>query len=75
MSRVTLRKAHSYSKPPQAIGIAGTLCLYRERVRIVAGRFEAIHPRLFTPGAHSNLPEHRAQQVAAVSGERAKRYL
>ncbi len=72
---VVMHQGHSYSMPPQAIGIAGTLYLYRERVRIVAGRFEAIHPRLFTPGAHSNLPEHRAQQVAAVSGKRAKRYL
>jgi len=61
--------------PPQAIGIAGTLYLYRQRVRIVVGRFEAEHPRLSTPGAQSNLPEHRAQQVAAVSGKRAKRYL
>jgi transposase len=64
-----------YSMPPQAIGIAGTLFLHRDRVRIVAGRFEAVHPRLSTPGAHSSLPEHRAQQVAAVSGKRAKRYL
>jgi transposase len=66
---------HGYSMPPQAIGIAGTLYLYRQRVRIVAGRFDAVHPRLFTSGEHSNLPEHRAQQVAAVSGKRAKRYL
>jgi transposase len=72
---VVMHEGHSYSMPPQAIGIAGTLYLYRQRVRIVAGRFEAIHPRLFTPGARSNLPEHRAQQVAAVSGKRAKRYL
>lgn len=72
---VVIHEGHSYSMPPQAIGIAGTLYLYRERVRLVAGRFEAVHPRLFTPGAHSNLPEHRAQQVAAVSGKRAKRYL
>lgn len=70
-----MHEGHSYSMPPQAIGIAGTLFLYRERVRIVASRFEAEHPRLSTPGAQSNLPEHRAQQVAAVSGKRAKRYL
>lgn len=49
--------------------------LYRDRVRIVVGRFEAIHQRLFEPHAKSTLPEHRAQQVAAVSGKRAKRYL
>jgi transposase len=65
----------TYSMPPEAIGIAGTLYLYRERVRIIAGRFEAVHPRQLEPGARSMLPEHRAQLVAAVSGRRAKRYL
>jgi transposase len=68
-------EGHPYSMPPEAIGIPGTLYLYRERVRIVAGRFEASHPRLFEPGARSTLPEHRARLVAAVSGKRAKRYL
>jgi transposase len=66
---------HPYSMPPDAIGIAGTLYLYRERVHIVAGRFEATHPRLFTSNAISTLPEHRTQMVAAVSGKRGKRYL
>jgi transposase len=65
----------TYSMPPEAIGIAGTLYLYRERVRIVAGRFEAVHVRQHEAGARSLLPEHRAQLVAAVSGRRAKRYL
>ena len=64
-----------YSMPPEAIGIAGTLYLLRDRVRIVAGRHEALHPRLTEPGSRSTLPEHRAQSVAAVSGKRAKRYL
>jgi transposase len=72
---VVLHDTHPYSMPPDAIGIPGTLFLYRDRVRIVAGRFEAIHQRLFEPYAKSTLPEHRAQQVAAVSGKRAKRYL
>jgi transposase len=72
---VVVHEGRSYSMPPQAIGIAGTLYLYRQRVRIVAGRFDAVHPRLFAPSARSNLPEHRAQLVAAVSGKRAKRYL
>lgn len=66
---------HPYSMPPDAIGIPGTLFLYRDRVRIVAGRFEAVHQRQCEPGAKSTLPEHRAQHVAAVSGKRAKRYL
>src|SRR6266498_1942355 len=70
-----LHETHPYSMPPDAIGIPGTLFLYRDRVRIVAGRFEAVHQRLFEPNAKSTLPEHRAQHVAAVSGKRAKRYL
>ena len=70
-----LHDTQLYSMPPDAIGIAGTLFLYRSRVRIVAGRFEAKHPRLFERRAKSTLPEHRAEMVAAVSGKRAKRYL
>lgn len=68
-------QAHRYSMPPDAIGLAGTLYLYRDAVRIVAGRFEATHPRLAEAGAISSLAEHRAQVVAAVSGKRGKRYL
>lgn len=64
-----------YSMPPDAIGLAGTLYLYRARVRIVAGRFEATHPRPVEPHRISTLPEHRTQRVAAVSGQRGKRYL
>lgn len=70
-----IHDTHSYSMPPDAIGIPGTLFLYRNRVRIVAGRFQASHQRLTEPRAKSTLPEHRAQHVAAVSGKRAKRYL
>ena len=72
---MVLHDTHDYSMPPEAIGIAGTLYLYRNQVRIVAGRFEARHARLFERGARSNLPEHRAEMVKAVSGKRAKRYL
>jgi hypothetical protein len=61
--------------PPDAIGLPGTLYLYRERVRIVAGRFGAEHERKFHPGEGSILPEHRAARVAAVAGKRARRYL
>src|SRR5438093_13271951 len=70
-----LHDTHSYSMAADAIGISGTLFLYRDRVRIVAGRFTAVHRRLFERGAKSTLPEHRAERVAAVSGKRAKRYL
>ena len=72
---MVLHDTHDYSMPPEAIGISGTLYLYRERVRIIAGRFEATHRRLFERGARSTLPEHRAEMVKAVSGKRAKRYL
>jgi hypothetical protein len=67
---MVLHDTHLYSMPPEAIGIAGTLFLYRDRVRIVAGRFEATYRRLTEPGAKSTLPEHRAAMVAAVSGKR-----
>jgi len=72
---MVVHDTHLYSMPPEAIGIAGTLYLYREKVRIVAGRYEAVHERLFEPRASSTLTEHRASHVAAVSGKRAKRYL
>jgi transposase len=71
---VVLHDGHPYSMPPDAIGLPGTLYLYRDRVRIVAGRFSAEHARQWEPGAGSMLPEHRAQRVAAVSGKRARRY-
>lgn len=72
---VVVHDGHPYSMPPDAIGLPGTLYLYRDRVRIIAGRFSAEHARQFQPGEGSILPEHRAQRVAAVSGKRARRYL
>jgi transposase len=66
---------HPYSMDPDALGLPGTLYLYRDRVRIVAGRFEADHERKFGLDEGSTLPEHRAPRVAAVSGKRAKRYM
>jgi hypothetical protein len=66
---------HHSSMPPDAIGLPGTLFLYRDRVRIVAGRFDAWHQRLSGRGAKSTLADHRASHVAAVSGKRAKRYM
>jgi hypothetical protein len=64
---VVIHDGHPYSMPPDAIGLPGTRYLYRERVRIVAGRFNAEHARQFQPGDGSILAEHRAQRVAAVS--------
>jgi transposase len=70
-----LHDTHRYSMPSDAIGIAGTLYLYRERIHIVVSRFAATHPRLAVPHAVSTLPAHRAAMVAAVSGKRGQRYL
>jgi hypothetical protein len=66
---------HAYSMPPEAISMPATLYLYPQRVRIVAGRYEAKHPRKFAAQEGSTLAEHRAAMVAAVSGKRRKRYL
>jgi hypothetical protein len=70
-----LHDGHAYSMPPEAISMPGTLYLYADRVRIVAGRHEAVHPRKFAPHEGSALAAHRAALVAAVSGKRGKRYL
>jgi hypothetical protein len=63
-----------YSMPPEATHVAGTLFLYEERLRIVAGRFEALHRRRGKDEPPAPLPEHRAAKIAAVHGKRAKLY-
>ena len=70
-----LHDGHAYSMPPQAISMPATLYLYAQRVRIVAGRYEAEHPRKFAAQENSWLAEHRAAMISAVSGKRGKRYL
>lgn len=62
-----------YSMPARAIGVPGTLHLYRDRVRIQAGSFVADHPRL-RGGGISTLPAHRVEMVQEVSGRRARTY-
>ncbi len=69
-----LHDTHPYSMHPDALGLPCTLWLYRDRVKLVAGRFECEHERKFARGEGSTLPEHRAPRVASVSGKRAKRY-
>ncbi len=64
----------SYSMPPESIGFTGTLYLYLDRVRIVAGRHEAEHERDSEGGSERFLPGHRAAMLATVSGHRAKLY-
>ena len=63
-----------YTMPPEATHVAGTLFLYEDRLRIVAGRFEATHRRRRKGEPAAPLPEHRAAKIAAVHGERAKLY-
>lgn len=63
-----------YSMPPDATHVAGTLFLYEDRLRIVAGRFEATHRRRKKGEPPAPLPEHRAAKIAAVHGTRAKLY-
>lgn len=63
-----------YSMPPAAANSAGTVLVYQDRVRIVAGRWEAEHRRRRKGEPHAPLPEHRAAKVAAVRGKRAKAY-
>jgi transposase len=66
---------NAYSMPPRACGMAATLYLYPDRVRIVAGDFVAEHPRLRGRRQKSILDEHRRDQLAAVAGQRGRRYL
>jgi len=63
-----------YSMPPEATHIAGTLFLYEDRLRILAGRFEALHKRRHKSEPPAPLPEHRAAKIASVHGKRAKLY-
>ena len=67
-------QGYRYSMPPRAIGIPGTLFLFPERVRIVAGSHVAEHDRFPTEGKTSYRAEDRASTLAAVSGERARLY-
>ncbi len=63
-----------YSMPPEATHVAGTLFLFEDHLRIVAGRFEVKHRRRRKGEPAAPLPEHRAAKIAAVHGERAKLY-
>jgi len=44
----------------------GTLYLYADRVRIVAGRYEAMHPRKFAPHEGSSLADYRRFALALL---------
>jgi hypothetical protein len=63
-----------YSMPPESIGFPATLYLLEEKVRIVARKYESVHPRYPETGSVSFLSEHRSSMLAAVSGKRARLY-
>ncbi|GEM_PF-3763362 len=62
-----------YSMPPEAAGIPGTMYLYEDRVRIVAGGHVRVHDRV-GPGRKAMDPADRAARLAAVSARRARSY-
>ncbi len=63
-----------YAMPAAACGLPATLWVYPDRVKIVAGRHEALHPRFPAAGTVSYLPGQRAAQLAAVAGARKRLY-
>ncbi len=72
---MVVHDTNQYAMPAKAAGIPGTLYLYEDRVRIVAGRYEAEHERLFGKNGKAMGSEHRASHLAALSGRRGKQYL
>jgi hypothetical protein len=60
--------------PPDAANVPGTAFVYEDRLRIVAGRHEAVHRRGKPGDPPASLPEHRAEKLAAVHGARAVLY-
>jgi len=63
-----------YTMPPEATHVAGTLFLYEDRVRIVAGRHVSEQRRRKKGDPEAPVPEHRAAKLAALHGSRAKLY-
>ena len=43
---MVMHEGQSYSMPTESVGLVGALHLYPDRVAIVAGRYEATHPRV-----------------------------
>jgi transposase len=69
-----LFEGRAYSMPPDAANVPGTAFVYEDRLRIVAGRHEAVHRRGKPGDPPASLPEHRAEKLAAVHGARAVLY-
>ena len=63
-----------YSMPPETHGMAGTIHVFEQRVRIVVGTHVVEQRRRHKGDPPARLPEHRDAKVAAVRGTRAKLY-
>jgi transposase len=68
---------HQYGLHPDAVGLPATLHLFRDRVRIVAGRHDVTYPRPPDDGPPQKLehPQLKADRVARVAGQRGRLYL
>jgi len=64
-----------YAMPPDAAGLPGTLFLFKNRVKIIAGSWQAEHERFIPKGQVARSAELRAAHLAAIAGVRGKRYL
>lgn len=67
-------EGRTYTMPPEAANVPGTAFVYEDRIRIVAGRYQAEHRRGEAGDPPATLPEHRADKLAAVHGARARLY-
>lgn len=60
----------AYAMPPDSVGLVGALYLYPDKVVVVAGRYQATHPRF--PGARANEPLGAAPGVAQPRSPEAR---
>lgn len=67
-------QTNKYDVPPHAVGLTGTLYLFRNRVRIVVGKYTTEHERLTGRGQHASCPELRAARLAEIAGRRGTLY-
>lgn len=59
-------EGRSYAMPPEVANVSGTAFVYEDRIRFIAGRYEAEHERGNAGDPPASLPEHRAAKLAAV---------
>jgi transposase len=70
-------EGHEYMLPATAIGISGTMFVHKDTVRIVVGKHQVVYerPPKGAPHRRQAHPHLKVEMVAAVSGERGRRYL